>query len=128
MSITVTITSDRQLAGAAAAAAASVGEGDTPPTAEAYLQSILEGACESYRNQFGVDRITSSAFVLRFTSAEYAAIRTAAETDSALAAFVARLDAEPYVWLASDEVQQAMAYVVASNLVTQARADEILTY
>lgn len=123
--IQVTITSKRQLAGIAAAAAASTEE--APVTPEQYLQRVVEAAAESYRDHFAVDRITSSDFILRLAP-EFAAITAAAATDEVIAGFITRVRSEAFVWLASDEVQQGAAYLVAANLLTQQRADEVLAY
>ena len=49
-------------------------------------------------------------------------------TDPIIQGFIAQVKAEAYVWLASDEVGAGMAYAVGAGLLTQARADAILTY
>lgn len=121
--ITVTI-NDPLIEAAFAAAAENDGDAD----AQANVEKLVNAAGRSYRDQFAVDRITASAFVLRFTQAEYAALVAAAEDDPIIAGFVARIEAEPYVWLGSDEVKQGMAYIVGAGLVTQSRADAILAY
>jgi hypothetical protein len=123
--ITVNITSDRQIAGVEAAAAAASTE-DAPVTAQEYLQRIVEGACESYRDTFAVDRITSSDFIFRFTAAEFAGLN--ASSDPIVQGFIAQVKSEPFIWLGSDEAQQGMGYVVMQGLLTQARADAILAY
>lgn len=136
MTITVTLTDPLQLAGAQAATDAfnaatspnADGTPATPITAQQYVQQAMERAALSWRDQYAVDRVTSGAFVLRFTQAEYDAISTAAQTDPAVAGFMQRVNESPFVWLGSAEVQQAMAYVVSLGLVTQARADEVLAY
>lgn len=125
MSVTVTITSARQLAGLNAAVAQTT---DPQPTPQEYLQGLTEGQCEAFRVQFAVDRITSSAFVARFTEAEKQGIATAAQTDPVIDGFMTRVYAEPYVWLASDEVVAGMDYLVAQGLLTVQRKDEILAY
>lgn len=135
MALNLTITSARQMAGAEAAAAAHnaarpVDENGDPVgpalTGESYLQMVLEGACESYRDAYAVDRITSSEFVYRFTAAEMAGINASA--DPVVQGFVSQVRAESHVWLASDEVAAGMAYAVGAGLLTQARADAILAY
>ena len=135
MALNVTITSARQIKGAEAAAAAHnaarpLDENGDPVgpelTGESYLQMVVEGACESYRDAYAVDRITSSDFIYRFTAAEMAAIN--ASTDPVIQGFIAQVRAEAFVWLASDEVGAGMAYAVGAGLLTQARADAILAY
>ena len=135
MSLAISITVARQIAGAEAAAAAHnaarpVDENGDPVgpalTAEQYLQDVVEKACESYRDAYAVDRITSSDFIYRFTAAEMEAINASA--DPVIQGFIAQVRAEAFVWLASDEVGAGMAYAVGEGLLTQARADAILTY
>ena len=135
MSLSITITVARQIAGAEAAAAAHnaarpLDENGDPIgpalTAEQYLQDVVEKACESYRDAYAVDRITSSDFIYRFTAAEMAGIN--ASTDPVIQGFIAQVRAEAFVWLASNEVAAGMAYAVGEGLLTQARADAILAY
>ena len=135
MSLAISITVARQIAGAEAAAAAHnaarpVDENGDPVgpalTAEQYLQDVVEKACESYRDAYAVDRITSSDFIYRFTAAEMAGIN--ASTDPVIQGFIAQVRAEAFVWLASNEVAAGMAYAVGEGLLTQARADAILAY
>lgn len=126
MTITVTITDKLQEAGANAAwiAAGNPDQAD----AQAYLQAVLESACLSYASQFSVDRVTSGDFVLRFKADEYAAITTAAETDTAVAGFLSATRETPTVRLADDRVTQGLAYLVAQGLLAQERADEAAFY
>jgi hypothetical protein len=135
MSLSITITVARQIAGATAAANAAnaarpLDENGNPIgpelTPEQYLQDVVEKACESYRDAYAVDRITSSDFIYRFTAAEMASIN--ASTDPVIQGFIAQVKAEAYVWLASNEVAAGMAYAVGEGLLTQARADAILAY
>ena len=135
MSLAISITAARQIAGAEAAAAAHnaarpLDENGDPVgpalTAEQYLQDVVEKACESYRDAYHVDRITSSDFIYRFTAAEMAGIN--ASTDPVIQGFIAQVRAEAFVWLASNEVAAGMAYAVGEGLLTQARADAILAY
>lgn len=120
--ITVTV-DNAALERAVAAKAAEQGK-----SADQYLQDFTIGSCYAFRDEYKLDRITSSAFIFRFTSAEKDAIATAGKTDPVIAGFLARVDSEPYVWLGSDETIAGMSYVVAQGLLTQARADEILAY
>ena len=135
MSLAISITAARQVAGAEAAAAAHnaarpLDENGDPVgpalTAEQYLQDVVEKACESYRDAYHVDRITSSDFIYRFTAAEMAGIN--ASTDPVIQGFIAQVRAEAFVWLASNEVAAGMTYAVGAGLLTQARADAILAY
>lgn len=122
MSITVVITDQTQIAGAGAAAI----EYGFPST-QAYLQHLTEQNCLSYREQFAVDRIPSSAFVMRFPTDAYANIIDASASDPVLAGFVAEVDAAPYVWLGAQQVIDGVNYCVPTYI-TQAQADAILAY
>lgn len=122
MSITVTISDQVQLAGAGAAAVEY-----KAVSTQAYLQNLLETMCLSYRDQFAVDRITSSAFVMRFPTDAYTNIIDASATDPVLAGFVAEVDAAPYVWLGAPQVIAGVNYCVPTYI-TQAQADAILAY
>jgi hypothetical protein len=121
MSITITISERLQLAGAGAAAVNA-----NAVSTQAYLQQVLEGACLSYRDQFAVDRITSSDFIYRFTAQEFASIN--ASTDPVLQGFVAEVKAAPYVWLGAQQVIDGVNYCVTKGYLTQPRADAILFY
>lgn len=123
MTITVTISERVQLAGIGAAAVAA-----GAASSQEYFQQVCEAAAMSYRDQFGVDRITSSAFVMRFPTDAYSAILAAAPSDPVLAGFVAEVDAAPYVWLAAQQVIDGVNYCVAGGFITQAQADAILFY
>lgn len=122
MTITVTITDQLQLAGIGAAAVAA-----GAVSSQAYFQQVCEGAALSYRDQFAVDRITSSAFVMRFPTDAYTNIIDASATDQVLAGFVAEVDAAPYVWLGAQQVIDGVNYCVPTYI-TQAQADTILFY
>lgn len=122
-SITVTVTLRRNIAAVMAAAYA---DGATDP--QAWLQSVVDRACYSYRDQYRTDAVTSAAFIRRFNADEMAAIEAAAQVVQQLADWLARVEAEPLVWLGSDEAQAGKAALVAGNLLTQERADVIFAY
>jgi hypothetical protein len=122
-SITVTVTARQDIAAVMAAAYA-----DGNPDPQAWLQSVIDRACFSYRDQFRTDAIPTAAFIRRIPPAAYAAILGAAEQVPELAAYLARLDAEPLVWLGSAETQAGVAALVGLGLLTQAEADALLAY
>jgi hypothetical protein len=131
--ITIRITRPRHIAAVHAAWIAGMpateeGREEYPATAEAWLQRVIEGACESYRDQFRSDAITSAAFILRFTDDELATIRSAAAQDPQLGAWLARVQSEPLVWLGSDEVQTARQALVVVGLLRAERAEVIFGY
>jgi hypothetical protein len=131
--ITVKITKRRHIAAVHAAWIAGMpsteeGRAEYPATAEAWLQRIVESACESYRDQYRSDAITSAAFILRFTDDELATIRAAAAQDQQLSAWMHRVQAEPLIWLGSDEVHAARQALVAAGLLSPERAEVIFAY
>jgi hypothetical protein len=63
----------------------------------------------------------------RLTTAEFVGILTAAKTDPAIEAWKYVFDAAAQVDLDAQNTKDGMALLVAKNLLTQARADAILT-
>jgi hypothetical protein len=131
--ITIRITRPRQIAAVHAAwiagmPASEEGRAEYPASAEAWLQRIVESACESYRDQYRSDAITSAAFILRFEPDELATIRAAAAQDQQLGAWMQRVQSEPLVWLGSDEVADAQQALVAAGLLRPERAEVIFAY
>lgn len=106
--------------------AASFNDGNADP--QAWLQSVIESACASYREQFRTDAIPTAAFLRRIPPAKYAAILAASEQVPELAAYLSRLDEEPRVWLASDETRAGVAALVAVGLLSQSEGDSLLAY
>lgn len=122
-SITVSVTLRRNVAAVMAAAYA---DGNLDP--QAWLQSVVDRACYSYRDQYLTDAVTSAAFIRRFTALEMAAIEAAAAVNEQLGAWLVRVETEPLVWLGSDEAQAGKAALVGAALLTQERADVIFSY
>lgn len=71
--------------------------------------------------------ITKIAFRFRFTNSEYAAILSAAKTDVDVQAWYETFNMIMAVDLNSQYTKQGIEILVSKNLLTQARADEILT-
>lgn len=71
--------------------------------------------------------ITKVAFRFRFTDAEYVGILSAAKTDVEVAAWVETFNMVSSIDLDNQRTKDGMANLVSKNLLTQARADEILT-
>lgn len=97
-------------------------------TPEAYLRHLIEGTCEPLAERYNIGIISSGAFVLRFTASEREAIDAAALSDDTVVGFLSRVGESPHALLYSDEVQQGIAYLVDVGLLTQQRADEVLSY
>ena len=71
--------------------------------------------------------VTKVAFRFRFTDAEYAAILAAAKTDTEVQAWYETFNMVSSVDLDNQRTKDGVANLVSKNLLTQARADEILT-
>lgn len=71
--------------------------------------------------------ITKVAFRFRFTDAEYAAILAAAKTDVEVQAWYDTFNMVATIDLDNQRTKDGVANLVSKNLLTQARATEILT-
>jgi hypothetical protein len=71
--------------------------------------------------------ITKVAFRFRFTDAEYAAILAATKTDAEVQAWYETFNMVATIDLDNQRTKDGVANLVSKNLLTQARADEILT-
>jgi len=71
--------------------------------------------------------ITKVAFRFRMTDAEYVGVLSAAKTDVEVAAWVETFNMVSQIDLDNQRTKDGVANLVSKNLLTQARADEILT-
>lgn len=71
--------------------------------------------------------ITKVAFRFRLTDAEYVGILSAAKTNVEAAAWVETFNMAPNIDLANQRVKDGVQNLVDNGLLTQARANEILT-
>lgn len=71
--------------------------------------------------------ITKVAFRFRFTDAEYVGILSAAKTDVEVASWVETFNMVSSIDLDNQRTKNGVANLVSKNLLTQARASEILT-
>lgn len=103
-----------------------------PDPSDGVLESaVVEQALSAFdrlRDHYRTDVIPSTTFIRRIPPASYAAILAAAEQVPQLSAYLARLDAEPVVWLGSPETQAGVAALVAVGLLTQGQADTLLAF
>jgi hypothetical protein len=120
----LTAVNDAALAAANAVANASLPDGATPLTDHEYLSAVLDGVLKSYQDQYS--RLTSGAFLLRFPAGKIDQIKAAAASNAQLAAYIAEVEANPYVYTGSTLVRGGIALLVQSGLLTQAQADVIL--
>jgi hypothetical protein len=132
MSINASLVKDRQIAAARAAWISTIPSDPEQPwpyaTVDEYVQARFEQMAESWRDSTRSDALPTAAFIRRIPPAAYAAIVAAAEVSPALQAYLARLDAEPVVWLGADETIAGVGALVAAGLLTQAQADVVLAY
>jgi hypothetical protein len=71
--------------------------------------------------------VTKVAFRFRFTDAEYAGILAAAKTDTEVQAWYETFNMVATIDLDNQRTKDGVANLVSKNLLTQARATEILT-
>jgi phytoene dehydrogenase-like protein len=132
--ITVQLTSKRHIAAATAAYLASIPTTNPPTTVgtggsvQGFVQAAIEQYADQLRDSHAPDRISTAEFLMRFTAPEFDALKTAAVSDPIASGLLARLSAEPNVWLGSDEVQQGIGYLVAAGLLTAERGAAVLHY
>lgn len=137
MTITVTLTNPRHIAGATAAYLATIPTQPDPPaeptptpyaSVEAYVQASLERVADSWVESTKVDQISVGDFVLRFTGAEFASITSAAANDANVANILATLRARDSVRLGSPDAVNGIDYLVSVGLLTPERGAEVLHY
>jgi hypothetical protein len=121
---TLTAVNDAAIAASNAAANAGLPEGATPQTDHEYLDACIDVMLKSWQDQY--IRITSGAFLLRFPAGKIDAIKAASASNAQLAAYIAEVEANPYVYTGSTLVRGGIAMLVQSGLLTQAQADVIL--
>lgn len=71
--------------------------------------------------------ITKAAFRFRMTDAEYVGVLSAAKTDVEVAAWIETFNMVSWIDLDNQRTKDGVANLVNKNLLTQARATEILT-
>lgn len=121
---TLTPVNDAALAAANAAANAALPQGATHLTDHEYLSAALDGVLTSYQDQY--IRITSGAFLLRFPAGKIDQIKAAAASNAQRTAYIAEVEAKPYVYTGGTLVRGGIAVLVQSGLLTQTQADVIL--
>ena len=97
-------------------------------TAESIAAELLTNQGNSYAELFRLGVITSAAFMARFTPAEYAAIMSAAETNTEVAGLIDQLTASPHVSFSDPRVEPGLALLVAEELLAPERTTELLAY
>lgn len=97
-------------------------------TAEAIATELLTNQGNSYADLFHIGRVTSAAFVLRFSPEEYAAITAAASSHPEIAGYITQLCQQPYVPLTDPRLQPALQAMAGAGLIDTSRVDAILSY
>lgn len=128
MTITVTLSNQRHIAGATAAYIATIPADGPAPYASVtdYVQAAIERVAESWAESTNVDRIPVSAFVRRFPGAAMDAIN--ASSNPTVIAILAQLDAVQTVRLGHPTTTNGVGYLVSVGLLTQAQAEAVLHY
>lgn len=97
-------------------------------------QSFVEAYHEGHYRLIGSEQtpyiapiITKLAFRFRMTDAEYVAILAASKTDVEIAAWVETFNMVNQINLDDDRTKSGVSTLVAKNLLTNERANEILT-
>ena len=94
-------------------------------TPEAMALELLQEQGIRYADLFKIGVITSAAFVQRFTSPEYGAIREAAEVSPDVAALIGQLIEAPLVVLTDRRIGPGLAMLTEAGLLAEGRAEEI---
>jgi hypothetical protein len=121
-SLTITLTDTRLIDGWVAAANVN---GATP---EALALEFLENQGRIYADLNHIGVITGSAFIRRFTAAEYSAIHAAAEQSPEVAALIDQLIMLPTVALNDLRLEPGLQQLVTAGLIQASRVPELLAY
>ena len=97
-------------------------------TAEDIALSVLARQGQMYAELYNVGITTSAAFMARFTTAEYAAIMSAAQTPGDVQDQLNLLLSEPNIDYYDPRLANGLDVLVAEQLLTPTRAQELLTY
>jgi hypothetical protein len=119
MNLTVSISDPRAMDGWVEAANRA---GITP---EDMALELLQEQGIRYADLFKIGVITSAAFVQRFTSPEYGAIREAAEESPEVAALIGQLIESPLVVLTDPRIGPGLLMLTEAGLLAEGRAEEI---
>jgi hypothetical protein len=126
MNITITITDATQLLGLQRALDLQNTARSTPLTAEEFIQGMVINQVNGFVATNVVTRISPFDFLSRFTAAERAAIRTAAQTNGTLADYIGMVGAAPVVVLTDTLTTTGVNELEAAGLIAPGRAAQIL--
>lgn len=126
MDYTVSIT-DATLLVAMQRALAARNAGVVQPLTEAqFVQQLVDDHCRLWANQYVTSKLAQVDFMRRFTKDERVAIRTAAESNHAIADYLGLLSAAPTVDLTDPETVADVQQLETSGLIAAGRAAQIL--
>lgn len=126
MDITISVNDANQLLGLERALAAQNAARSTPLTEAEFVQGLVVDQCAAFAQQHLVMSINALDFQMRFTAAERVAIRTAAQTNGAIADYLGLLAAAPTVNLTDPISIAGVQALEAATLIAQGRAAQIL--
>lgn len=126
MNITISITDPTMLLGLQRALDAQNATRATPLTTQEFVEGFVHDYCGNLVSQHLNSRIEPFDFLNRFTLEERAAIRTAAQTNGALADYVAMVSAAKTVVLTDDLTVTGVQSLETAGLIATGRAVEIL--
>lgn len=126
MDYTISITDPNHLLGLQRALAAQNAGRDTPLTEAQLLESIAVNQCAGFAASYLVTRIAPLDFQMRFTAAERVAIRTAAQSNGAVADYVALLAAAVAVNLTDALTVAGVQQLETAGLIAAGRSAQIL--
>jgi hypothetical protein len=121
-SLTITLSDARLIDGWVEAANRN---GTTP---ELLALEFLKHQGRNYADLNRIGLITSSAFIRRFTAAEYGAILAAAEQSAQVAALIDELTSSPQVALDDPRLEPGLQQLAAAGLISAERIPDLLAY
>ncbi len=130
MSITITLTDPRFIDGVIATVNRQ--NADRPSsehlTPQQFMQNEMENLAKLLADYEKIAIMTSFGFVQRFTPAEYATIRAAAEQNPDVANLVHQLIEAQTVNLVDPRIPTALAFLTAAGWLAPGRAEQIVAW
>jgi hypothetical protein len=120
--LTITITDTRLIDGWVEAA------NRNRTTPELLALEFLEHQGRIYADLNRIGLITSSAFIRRFSAAEYGAVLAAAEQSAEVSALVDELTNSPIVALDDPRLEPGLQQLAAAGLIAAERIPDLLAY
>lgn len=93
-----------------------------------FVATVLTEAGVGYADLLRVGRITSAAFIQRFSVQEYNGILGASESSLAIKKLIEDLVKEPEITLDDPRLQNGLQVLVAAGLLAESRVEELLAH